>query len=426
MRIRRLAAALALTLIASAACTTDQTRSSNEPTTNLEVISWWTSGSEEQALNVLFDAYRKAHPDVTIVNATVAGGGGSNASVVLAQRLLRGDPPDSWQTFPGGALRQYAAQSQLSDVSSVVRDSGMAANMPKVVLEGLTVNGKQYGVPTSSHRGNVLFFNRKLLAKAGVADPAKGYTSETFVSDLAKLKAAGVTPLCLGAKDRFTTTALFENVLLGVVGADGWRQITADRFDWRGTKVRQALTQFGKILDYADPEAAGLSWDAATGKLASGGCAFETMNDSAYGELIKAGAKEGTDFGAIPYPGTDGNYVAVVDTFVRARQAKNGRNASDFLTVIAAPDVQAAFSKVKGSVPIRTDADISSLSPYQQSAAQALRSQTVLWSIVHGSAMSPQFQQGFYDAVEAYVRSRDARAFSNTLTDAMGRQPPAK
>jgi glucose/mannose transport system substrate-binding protein len=426
MRIRRLAAALALTLIASAACTTDQTRSSSEPTTNLEVISWWTSGSEEQALNVLFDAYRKAHPDVTIVNATVAGGGGSNASVVLAQRLLRGDPPDSWQTFPGGALRQYAAQSQLSDVSSVIRDSGMAANMPKVVLDGLTVNGKQYGVPTSSHRGNVLFFNRKLLAKAGVADPAKGYTSETFVSDLAKLKAAGVTPLCLGAKDRFTTTALFENVLLGVVGADGWRQITADRFDWRGTKVRQALTQFGKILDYADPEAAGLSWDAATGKLASGGCAFETMNDSAYGELVKAGAKEGTDFGAIPYPGTDSNYVAVVDTFVRARQAKNGRNASDFLTVIAAPDVQAAFSKVKGSVPIRTDADISSLSPYQQSAAQALRSQTVLWSIVHGSAMSPQFQQGFYDAVEAYVRSRDARAFSNTLTDAMGRQPPAK
>jgi glucose/mannose transport system substrate-binding protein len=40
--------------------------------------------------------------------------------------------------------------------------------------------------------------------------------------------------------------------------------------------------------------------------------------------------------------------------------------------------------------------------------------------------MSPQFQQGFYDAVETYVRSRDPRAFSNTLTEAMSRQPPAK
>jgi glucose/mannose transport system substrate-binding protein len=426
MKLRRLAGVLALVLVASVACTRDETRSTNEPTSNLEVISWWTSGSEERALNVLFDAYRKAHPEVTIVNATVAGGGGSNASVVLAQRLLRGDPPDSWQTFPGGALRQYAGQNQMSDVSDVVRDSGLGANMPKVVLDGLTVNGKQYGVPTSSHRGNVLFFNRKLLAKAGVAYPSASYRSDSFVSDLAKLNSAGVTPLCLGAKDRFTTTALFENVLLGVVGADGWSRITADRFDWGGDKVKQALTQFGKILDYADPEAAGLSWDAATGKLASGGCAFETMNDSAYGELLEAGAKEDTDFGAIAYPGTDGNYVAVVDTFVRARKAKNGRNASDFLAVIAAPEVQVAFSKVKGSVPVRTDVDISSLSPYQQSAAQALRTQTVLWSIVHGSAMSPQFQQGFYDAVETYVRSRDARAFSNTLTDAMRRQPPAK
>jgi len=151
MRIRRLAVALALALVASAACTTVESPS-NQPTNNLEVISWWTSGSEQQALNVLFDAYRKAHPGVTIVNATVAGGGGSNAVVVLAQRLLSGDPPDSWQTFPGGALRQYVAQGQLSDVSNVVRDSGLGANVSKVVLDGLTVNGKQYGVPASSHR----------------------------------------------------------------------------------------------------------------------------------------------------------------------------------------------------------------------------------------------------------------------------------
>jgi glucose/mannose transport system substrate-binding protein len=417
---------LALALVATVACTPDEPGSSSEATTNLEVISWWTSGSEEQALNVLFDAYREAHPEVTIVNATVAGGGGSNASVVLAQRLLRGNPPDSWQTFPGGALRQYAAQDQLSDVSDVVRDSGLAANVPQVVLDGLTVDGRQYGVPTSSHRGNVLFFNQRVLGQAGVANPSAGYTTEQFVSDLAKLDAAGVTPLCLGARDRFTTTALFENVLLGVVGADGWSRITADRFDWRGPEVNQALTQFGEMLNYADPEAAGLSWDEATGKLASGGCAFETMNDSAYGELVQAGAREGTDFGAVAYPGTDRNYVAVVDTFVRARQAENGRNASDFLAVIGAPDIQVEFSKLKGSVPVRTDADISSLSPYQQSAAQALRTQTVLWSIVHGSAMSPQFQQGFYDAVETYVRSHDARAFSNTLTDAMRRPPPAK
>jgi glucose/mannose transport system substrate-binding protein len=426
MRLRGRLVALGLAVACVlVACASDR-GSGRESTTGLEVVSWWTSGSEQQALNVLIDAYRAAHPGVTVTNAAVAGGGGSNAQVVLAQRLLSGKPPDVWQTFPGGALRAFVDQAQVADVSGLYGQGGLAAALPEVVRDGLTVNGRQYGVPTSAHRGNMLFYNTALLAKAGVIQPGAGYQPPTFLADLAKLAKAGVTPLCLGAKDPFTTTALFENTLLGVVGADGWRRIADDRFDWNSGSVDEALRRFGQILDYADPQAVALTWDAATRTLADGGCPFETLNDSAFGELVSAGAVDGQTFGEVPYPGTDGTYVAVVDTFVQARQSGNARNASDFLAVLAAPNTQLAFSKAKGSVPIRTDVDVSSLTPYQQSAAKELRSGVVLWSIVHGEAMRPQFQQGFYDAVGTYVRSRDAKAFRTTLTDAMRRQAPAK
>jgi glucose/mannose transport system substrate-binding protein len=426
MRLRGSIVALGLAVVcALAGCAADR-GSSPESTPNLEVVSWWTSGSEQQALTVLFDAYRAAHPGVTVTNGAVAGGGGSNAQVVLAQRLLSGNPPDVWQTFPAGSLRAYVDQGQVADVSELYGQSGLAAALPAVIRDGLTVDGKQYGVPTSAHRGNMLFYNIALLAKAGVTPPGAGYSPPTFLADLGKLDKAGVTPLCLGAKDPFTTTALFENTLLGVVGAEGWRRIGADRFDWNSDSVSEALRRFGQILDYADPQAAALTWDAATKKLASGECGFETMNDSAFGELVNAGAVDGQTFGEVPYPGTDGTYVAVVDTFVQARQSGNARNASDFLAVLGSPDTQLAFSKAKGSVPIRTDVDVSSLTPYQRSAAAALRSGTVLWSIVHGEAMRPQFQQGFYDAVATYVRSRDAKTFRTTLTDAMRRQVPPK
>ena len=43
-------------------------------------------------------------PDVNIVNATVAGGGGSAARGVLQTRLAGGDPPDTWQVHPGFEL----------------------------------------------------------------------------------------------------------------------------------------------------------------------------------------------------------------------------------------------------------------------------------------------------------------------------------
>jgi glucose/mannose transport system substrate-binding protein len=428
MRLRRRIGAVVAAVLAAAAsgCGGSGAGSGNQNTPNLEVVSWWTSGSEQQALTTLFDAYKAEHPGVTVTNAAVAGGGGSNAQVVLAQRLLAGDPPDVWQTFPGGALSAFVGQDQVLDVSPVYALSGMALAMPKVVLDGLTIDGKQYGVPTSSHRGNMLFFHLGLLRNAGVTPPASGYTADAFAADLEKLKAAGITPLCLGAKDPFTTAALFENTLLGVVGPDGWGRIAVDRFDWNGPQARQALDRFGALLDQADPEAAALSWDAATKKLAQGGCAFETLNDSAFGELVKAGAVDGKDFGEVPYPGTEATYVAVVDTFVAARTAANAKNATDFLTVLGSPATQVAFSKAKGSVPIRSDADVSSLTQYQQSAAEALRTRTVLWSIVHGEATSPRFQQGFYDAVGTYVRSRDPAAFSKTLTDALAQQPPAK
>jgi glucose/mannose transport system substrate-binding protein len=426
MRLRGLLAALGIVIACVlVACAPDR-GVSQRSATDLEVVSWWTSGSEKQGLTVLFDAYRAAHPGATVINGAVAGGGGSNAQVVLAQRLLSGNPPDVWQTFPGGALRAYVDQGQVADLSDLYGRGGLAAVLPEVIRDGLTVEGKQYGVPTSAHRGNMLFYNTALLAKAGVTQPGAGYLPPTFLDDLAKLDKAGITPLCLGAKDPFTTTALFENTLLSVVGADGWRRIAEDRFHWDSDSVAEALRRFGQILDYADPQAAALTWDAATKKLAAGECAFETLNDSAFGELVSAGAVDGKTFGEVPYPGTDGTYVAVVDTFVRARQSENARKASEFLAVLGSPETQLAFSKAKGSVPIRTDVDVSSLTPYQQSAAKALRSDTVLWSIVHGEAMRPQFQQGFYDAVATYVRSRDAKAFRTTLTDAMRRQAPPK
>ena len=104
-----------------------------------------------------------------------------------------------------------------------------------------------------------------------------------------------------------------------------------DDLDWRGDEVQAALDRFGAILGYADPDASGLTWDQATRKLATGGCAFESMNDSAFGELVAAGAQEGEDFGAVPFPGTGAGFLAVVDVFVAATKAENAKNALAFL-----------------------------------------------------------------------------------------------
>jgi glucose/mannose transport system substrate-binding protein len=299
--------------------------------------------------------------------------------------------------------------------------------MQPTIMNALLRNKKPYGVPTGAHRSNVLWFNTNLLAKAGVSPPTADYTLSAFMKDLATLQAAGVAPLCLGGKDAFTTVELFENTLLSTIGTSGWQKMVDDALDWRSAPVRTALTSFGTLLRYADPEASALTWDQATKKLATGGCAFESVNDSAYGELVADGAQEGKTFGAAAFPGTDRSYLAVVDVFVAASQAKNAKNAVAFLSSIQDPATQLAFSKAKGSVPVLRNVDVSSLPTYQQAASKSLWAGPVLLSVAHGEAMSPQFQEGFYNAVSTYVRTRDPNAFVRDLESAVaGDQIPAR
>jgi glucose/mannose transport system substrate-binding protein len=417
----RAAAAVAALALALGACGGDSPTSATTSTKRLEVVSWWTSGSEAAALDTLFAAFRESNPGVGAVNGAVAGGAGSNAIVELAKRLQDGDPPDVWQTFAGKSVQGYARRGVVRSVASVFGGEELSARMNPTILRSVMRDGRPYGVPTGAHRSNVLWFNKRLLEEAGVRAPSSGYTLDAFLRDLEKVKASGATQLCLGGKDRFTTVELFENTLLSSIGVRGWKDMVDDDLHWRGDRVQTALERFDTMLGYTDPEASRLTWDQATKKLASGGCAFESMNDSAFGELVADGAKEGEDFGATAFPGTDDGFLAVVDVFVAATKAKNAKNALAFLGGIDEPSTQVAFNKAKGSVPAVRGVDVSALTAYQRAASKALWSSPVLLSIAHGEAMSPEFQEGLYDAVATYIRTRNADAFADDLEDAVSK-----
>src|SRR5258708_32144961 len=96
---------------------------SSEP--KLEVFSWWTSGGEAAALDALFNSYKRQYAGVEIVNATVAGGGGSAARPLLQTRLSGGNPPDSWQTPPGlGLLWQYVGTRSFEPITDLYKTDG--------------------------------------------------------------------------------------------------------------------------------------------------------------------------------------------------------------------------------------------------------------------------------------------------------------
>ena len=432
----------ATTALAITACSGGSTPTANG---SIDVLSWWTSTSESSALNILVDRYEKQNPGASVDEIAVVGGGGSQAHVVLATRIAQGDPPDVWQSLVGGNITAWHNAGAVGDVSSLFTDE-VKAQLPEDVLSSVSVDGKQYAVPLSAHRANVLMYNRDVLKGAGIAEPGEGYTLEQFLADLDALKAKGTTALCIGGADSISTAGLFEAVLLATVGKEGWEKIEADRFDWSGQEAQNALSTFGRLMDHTDATGANNTWSEASGRLAAGECGFYQMNDSAFAESTalndsgaaasaapSAGTSTGTPSSTAPsadtpstdaspvaatvFPGTEGMFLMVVDSFVTSSSTDNRDGANAFLTTAMDPQVETDFCKVKGCVPVRNDADVSSLTSYQQQTANALRSQTVLNSISYGEVISPAMQDGFFQAVKNYISTRDAASFNRILTE---------
>ena len=135
-----------------AACGGGQKANFSDATDRLEVVSWWVSPSEHPAFEVLLNSFKSANPNVDVIDGTIAGGGGSNVQVALAERLRAGDPPDVWQTFLGTSLRAWVDASKISDASAVFERTKLGPAMPPTLLEAATYKNKQWGVPTGSHR----------------------------------------------------------------------------------------------------------------------------------------------------------------------------------------------------------------------------------------------------------------------------------
>jgi glucose/mannose transport system substrate-binding protein len=382
----------------------------------LEVFSWWTSGSESSALDALFNVYKEQNPGVEIINAAVAGGGGSAARPVLQTRLAGGNPPDTWQSHPGWELLgQYVDPGYCEPITDLYKSNGWDKAFPKeLVVNLMTADRKIYAVIAGIHRGNVLWYNTKLLEKNGI-QVGDQMTLDQFFAACDKLKAAGITALGVGDSGIWASAQLFENTLLGVIGPKGWTDLFTGAMQWDDPKVKEAMKAFGKMQDYLNPDHAALSWDQAVNELIEGKVAFNSMGDWAYGEFLRAKLKEKEDFGWVSHPGTAGSFVVVADGFTLARGAPHKEAAIAWLKTVGSKEAQEAFNSIKGSIPARTDIDRSKFDGYHQWSMDSFAKDKPIASCVHGEAAPAAFEQAFNDAVTAFMVDRNVDNFANTL-----------
>jgi glucose/mannose transport system substrate-binding protein len=379
----------------------------------LEIFSWWTTGGEAAGLLKLFDLFKQDHPGVEVVNATVAGGAGTNAKAVLKTRMLGGDPPDSFQVHMGHELIDtWVTTDYMEPLDDLYKSQGFDQAFPKGVLDIVSYQGHPYSVPANIHRANVLWYNKKVFADMNL-DPPK--TFDDFFTVAEAFKAKGIPALALGDKDPFASTHLFETVLIGTLGADGYKGLWTGDTQWTDPQVTQALETMKKMLAYANSDHAARTWDQANDLVIDGTAGMTIMGDWVDADNI---AKKFADSGWVLAPNTAGIFDALSDTFGLPKGAKDRQNALDWLAVVGSKAGQEVFNPLKGSICARTDCDPTLFGPYLQSSMQDWAKDTIVPSLAHGAAAKEGWLTAIQDAIVVFVTQQDVAATQKALGQA--------
>ncbi|MFE6968255.1 ABC transporter substrate-binding protein [Isoptericola sp. NPDC057653] len=384
----------------------------------VEVFTWWAAGSEKAGLDALVKVFDEQHPDVKFVNGAVAGGAGSQAKDLLQTRLQAQDPPDTFQAHAGAELQDYIDAAQIEDVTGLYDEFGLTDVFPADLMDRLKASdGKIYSIPSNIHRANVVWSNRQVLTDAGLDPDAQYSDLSSWMDDLETLKKAGVTPLAVA--QAWTQVQLLETVLLADLGADGYSGLWDGSTDWKSPEVTSALQDFQKLMSYTNTDRDGLDWPESQQLVIDGKAGFTVMGDWAEASYEEQKKELGTDYSAFPVPGTDGVFDFLADSFTLPVGAPHPDGAKAWLETVGSAEGQEAFNKAKGSIPARTDIDMSSFGQYQQDAAESFKSDTIVSSLAHGAAVPVATLTAITDATSKFTSgASDLAGFQSELAAA--------
>lgn len=388
----------------------------SEDAGELEIFSWWTSGGEVEALNALYEIFSQQYPDVEIVNAALAGGAGQggNMKALLETRMIGGEPPDSFQVHLGRELiDSHVIPERMEALDFLYEEEGLNDVFPQDLIDIASYEGQPYSVPVNIHRSNVLWYRPSKLEQVGVSEPPA--TWDEFFEVAEKLQAEGIPAIAIAEIEPNFSGHVFETILAATMG-DDYNGLFDGSVGWDDERVTQALEILNRVYDYANQDYLSTSWGDINDRfVADDGPAMMIMGDWTHGVLKSKGF---TDYHWAASPDTEGLFVVLSDSFGLPKNAPHRENAVNFLRIVGSKDGQDAFNPPKGSIPARTDADLSVYDEYQLEAMEAFGNDRLVPSIQHGAAAKQSFVLDYAIAINNLATTRDVASTQQMLVQA--------
>ncbi len=297
--------------------------------------------SDDKTTQALWDQiakdYEAQHPGVKVQFKYLE----NEAFKAKLPTMLQADDsrPSLFYSWGGGVMDAQAQAGFLKDISGEV--ASVQATMAPTAVDAFKVNGKTVGLPFDE--GVVSFFyNKKLFEKAGVkAEDIK--TWDDFLGAVKKLKAAGITPIAVGAGEKWPMHFYYAYLAMRIGGEHALADAKAGKdggfknatFVEAGKKLRELAA-----LEPFQPGWLSTKHAESTGIFADGKAAMDLMGEWLVGMQASTSASgKGLpidDIGVMSFPIVQGGKGKATDTL-------GGVNG--FLVTKTAPDAAVDFLK---------------------------------------------------------------------------------
>ena len=306
------------------ACGNDDSTSNGKQTVN-----WWHIQNTEPMLPVwaaMAKEYETAHSNVKVEIQPLEN---EAFKAKLTTATQAGSPPDLFQSWGGGVLRQQVDAGLVKDLTAEVQP--WIGTLLPASVQPFTIDGKIYGIPFDV--GMVGFwYNTDLFGKAGVTAPPTTWAELLAAVD--RLKTAGIVPIALAGKEKWPGHYYWAYLAMRIGGLGALQKGAEDRnfdtpdFVAAGHRLKELVDRqpFQKGFlgaDYSSPDG-----QAAT--MGNGGAAMELMGQWAPSVQASSSTSKqglGDKLGFFAFPTVDGGKGAVSEAFGGGNGFAVGRNA---------------------------------------------------------------------------------------------------
>lgn len=320
---------------------------------SLQVLHWWTSASERQAINVVVNQLAKQ--DIQWRDVAIPGGAGMGAAKVLKSMVLANRAPEVTQ-LNGVVFGEWADLGLLLELDNVAVQGAWEKQMFPTVWSLLNNHGHVVAAPLGIHRINSLFYNTAIFKRYNLSPPR---TWDDFDQIVKKLQGSGITPLAQSA-EAWQLATLFENLALAESGPAYYRRLFVEMnpaayLDARMLHILKRLRGLSAAMAQPVRER---PWTEVARSMVSGEAAMLIMGDWAKGELNAWGMEVDQQFGCAPVPGTGDFHLYSTDTLAMfAGNYAHQPMQETLARLTMSPAVQSEYNRIKGSIPVLRAAD---------------------------------------------------------------------